>query len=120
MSIRLKDTIYNTANYSTDSDKLDGYDSTHYMQYKSATTAATAQWYRIAQSASGISNNIGIFEIYGSTSGYHTDVGYLTIGKQVYGLETGSGSNAGRLRLSFSDDASTNWGYAYLYFLCIS
>jgi hypothetical protein len=50
----------------------------------------------------------------------HTDVGYLTIGKQVYGLETGSGSNAGRLRLSFSDDASTNWGYAYLYFLCIS
>lgn len=49
----------------------------------------------------------------------HTDVGYLTIGKQVYGLETGSGSNAGRLRLSFSDDASTNWGYAYLYFLCI-
>ncbi len=50
----------------------------------------------------------------------HTDVGYLTIGKQVYGLETDSGTNAGRLRLSLSDDASTNWGYAYLYFLCIS
>jgi hypothetical protein len=74
MSIRLKDTIYNTANYSTDSDKLDGYNSTHYVQYKSAATPATAQWYRIAQTVSGISNNIGNFYIYGSAAGAHTDV----------------------------------------------
>ena len=46
----------------------------------------------------------------------HTDVGYVTINKLYNGSET---STTGKMRLSFSDDASTNWGYAFLYFLCI-
>lgn len=38
----------------------------------SATTAATAGWYRIATSAAGISNCNGIFQIVGTVSGRHT------------------------------------------------
>ena len=127
MSIRLKDTIYNTANYSTDSDKLDGYDSSHYMQYKSASTPATAQWYRIAQTGSGISNNIGIFEIYGSTSGYHTDV-ILEAGTS-YGNTAGttlvqtscaaySSQNLTKARIVYHTSYSGNYAYLEVYLSC--
>ena len=38
----------------------------------SGTTAATANWYRIAQSGSGIGNNIGLFLIQAAVSGKHS------------------------------------------------
>lgn len=46
----------------------------------------------------------------------HISVGYLTIGKQV---SNNSGTGTADMRVSLSDDASLNYGYAYLYFLCI-
>ena len=46
----------------------------------------------------------------------HISVGYLTIGKQV---SNNSGAGTADIRVSISDDASLNFGYAYLYFLCI-
>ena len=124
MSIRLKDAIYNTANYASDSDKLDGYDSTHYMQYKSATTAATAQWYRIAQSASGISHNIGTFQIAGSTSSYHTDVTLVagtcygnTVGTTLtqLGCATFSAMNLTKARIVYHTSYSGNYAYLEVY-----
>ena len=124
MSIRLKDTIYNTANYAVDSDKLDGYDSSHYMQYKNATTAATAQWYRIAQSASGISHNIGTFQIAASTSSYHTDVTLVagtcygnTAGTSIIqiGCATYSGMNLTKARIVYHTTHSGNYAYLEVY-----
>jgi hypothetical protein len=38
----------------------------------------------------------------------HKNVCYVTVNKDHLNL-----------RLSLSDDASVNWGYAYVYFLCI-
>lgn len=46
----------------------------------------------------------------------HISVGYLTIGKQV---SNNDGAGTASMRVSLSDDASLNYGYAYLYFLCI-
>ena len=42
------------------------------IQTKSAATAATAQWYRIATSAASINNCLGLFEIEAAASGKHS------------------------------------------------
>ena len=54
----------------------------------SATTAATAGWYRIAASAQGISNCMGTFEITGAASGYHTNV--VICAGTSYGVAAGT------------------------------
>ena len=124
MSIRLKDTIYNTASYASDSDKLDGISGDVYMQYKSGTIPATAGWYRIATTASGISNNIGTFQIYASTSSYHTDV-TLNAGTS-YGVTAGttllqmacaaySNMNLTKARIVYHTSYSGNYAYLEVY-----
>lgn len=121
MSIRLKDTIYDLINNSS---KLNSLEGDVYMQYKTATIPATAGWYRIAQTSSGISNNLGIFHILASTSSYHTNV-TLSVGTsygnsagttiQQISCSTYSNPNLTKARIVYNTTYSGNYAYLEVY-----
>ena len=121
MSIRLKDTIYDLV---SNSSKLNSLAGDVYMQYKTATIPATAGWYRIAQTTSGISNNLGIFHILASTSSYHTNV-TLSVGTsygnsagttiQQISCSTYSNPNLTKARIVYNTSYSGNYAYLEVY-----
>ena len=121
MSIRLKDTIYDLV---SNSSKLNSLAGDVYMQYKTATIPATAGWYRIAQTSSGISNNLGIFHILASTSSYHTNV-TLSVGTsygnsagttiQQISCSTYSNPNLTKARIVYNTSYSGNYAYLEVY-----
>ena len=124
MSIRLKDTIYDLVSSASNSSKLNSLAGDVYMQYKTATIPATAGWYRIAQTSSGISNNLGIFHILASTSGYHTNV-TLSVGTsygnsagttiQQISCSTYSSLNLTKARIVYHTTYSGNYAYLEVY-----
>ena len=76
--------------------------TTYSIYSKSATTAATAGWYRIATSVAGIEKCEGTFEIQGSVGGKHTTA--TIIAGTSYGVA--DSSNISVLHCShYSDDA---------------
>ena len=91
---------------------------------KSATTAATAGWYRIATSASGISRCIGIFEIEATVSGKHTTA--IITASSNYGVAASSaiqvlhcsqysGNALTKARIVYHTTYSGNYAYVEVY-----
>lgn len=92
--------------------------------YLSATTPATAGWYRIATSASGIFRCAGIFEVIGTVSGKHT-AAIFTAGT-IYGRTDGTsiqvlhcnhwtGSAITKARIVYHTTYSNNYAYVEVY-----
>ena len=84
-----------------------------------ATTAATAQWYRVAQTAAGMNRNLGIFTIENTVSGKHS-ITQLNVGVN-YGLNPtiqqlahSDYSTAGITKARIVYHTSYNNNYAYL------
>ena len=96
--------------------------NTSYLNYKEITLPATAGWYRIASSAASVSNCIGLFEIVGTLSGYHTafsmqaGTSYNTTDSNnitILSCHHYTGKALSKVRIVYKDDA---WSgeYAYL------
>jgi hypothetical protein len=91
------------------------------IQTKSAATAATAQWYRIATSAASINNCLGLFEIEAAVSGKHSvtlvsaGISYgITDGVNLQQLSHTAYSAAGITKARIVYHTSYNSNYAYL------
>lgn len=90
----------------------------------SATTAATAGWYRIAASAAGISNCNGIFQIVGTVSGRHTTA--IVAAGTSYGVADSSSvsvlhcdqystSALSKVRIVYHTTYNSNYAYLEVY-----
>lgn len=91
------------------------------IQTKSAATAATAQWYRIATSAASINNCLGLFEIEAAVSGKHSvtlvsaGISYgITDGVNLQQLSHTAYSAAGITKARIVYHTTYNSNYAYL------
>ena len=93
-------------------------------QRKTATTAATAQWYRIAQSSASINNCLGQFEVRAAVSGKHS-VTLLTAGTS-YGIADGtfvqqlshtqySATGISKARIVYHTTYNNNYAYLEVY-----
>ena len=93
-------------------------------QRKTATTAATAQWYRIAQTSASINNCLGQFEIRAAVSGKHS-VTLLTAGTS-YGVANGtfvqqlshtqySATGISKARIVYHTTYNGNYAYLEVY-----
>ena len=91
---------------------------------KSATTEATAGWYRIATSDTGINRCIGTFEIEGTVSGNHTTA--IISAGTMYGVAKSSmvqvlhcghysGSSITKARIVYHTTYSGNYAYLEVY-----
>ena len=91
------------------------------IQTKSAATAATAQWYRIATSAASINNCLGLFEIEAAVSGKHSvtlvsaGISYgVTNGVNLQQLSHTKYSTTGISKARIVYHTTYNSNYAYL------
>lgn len=88
-------------------------------QFKTATTAATAQWYRVAQSPAGINRVAGLFFIESTVSGKHS-ITTLSVGinygvnPYVQQLSHSAYSATGISKARIVYHTSYNNNYAYL------
>ena len=91
-------------------------------QYKTATTAATAGWYRIATSVAGIARNMAMFEIDATVSGKHSET--ILAAGICYGqaptlnqLAHTEHSNTGisKARIVYHTTYSSNYAYLEVY-----
>ena len=87
----------------------------------SATTAATAQWYRIAETANNIDNNMATFNIEGNVSSYHTSTLLAagisfgrnpTLGQLAH---TNYGGGITKARIVYTESYSSNKAYLEVY-----
>lgn len=94
------------------------------IQTKSAATAATAQWYRIATSAASINNCLGLFEIEAAVSGKHSvtlvsaGISYgITNGVNLQQLSHTMYSNTGisKARIVYHTSYDSNYAYLEVY-----
>lgn len=89
--------------------------------YISATTAATAQWYRIATSAVDQVNNLAIFNICGNVGSYHSNitlVAGVTYGKNPTLIQLGYtnfGNGITKARIVYHTTYSGSYAYLELY-----
>ena len=94
------------------------------IQTKSAATAATAQWYRIATSAASINNCLGLFEIEAAASGKHS-VTLVSAGIS-YGVTNGvnlqqlshtmhSATGISKARIVYHTTYNSNYAYLEVY-----
>lgn len=94
------------------------------IQTKSAATAATAQWYRIATSAASINNCLGLFEIEAAVSGKHS-VTLVSAGIS-YGITNGvnlqqlshtmySATGISKARIVYHTSYNSNYAYLEVY-----
>ena len=98
------------------------------LNRKTATTAATAGWYRIATSPVGIGRCIGTFTVEGSASGKHTATTFVA--SNCYGVTSAAGivvlntANFGtsasnkaisKVRVVYHSAYSTNYAYVEVY-----
>ena len=87
----------------------------------SATTAATAQWYRIAESASDIVNNMATFNIQGAVGSYHTSTllaAGISYGKNptlIQLAHTNYGAGITKARIVYHTTYSGNKAYLEVY-----
>lgn len=87
----------------------------------SATTAATAQWYRIAQTASDIANNMATFNIQANVSSYHTSTllaAGISYGKNptlIQLAHTNYGAGITKARIVYHTTYSGNKAYLEVY-----
>ena len=89
----------------------------------SATTAATAQWYRIAASSAGINRNFATFTIDATVSGKHsitqlnaanlygTNPALVQLSHAIYGSATG----ISKARIVYHTSYSSNYAYLEVY-----
>lgn len=115
--------IYDGTNYVWIGHSTD-WNTTYPISIKSATTAATAGWYRIATSSSGISNCSGIFQITAAVSGAHTiatliaDTSYgLALGTNIKVLSCSNWSTPAltKARIVYNPTYSGNYAYLEVY-----
>ena len=87
----------------------------------SATTAATAQWYRIAETASDIANNMATFNIQGAVASYHTSTllaAGISYGKNptlIQLAHTNYGAGITKARIVYHTTYSGNKAYLEVY-----
>ena len=86
-----------------------------------ATTAATAQWYRIAETPTNIDNNMATFNIEGNVSSYHTSTllaAGISFGKNpTLGqlAHTNYGGGITKARIVYTESYSNNKAYLEVY-----